>query len=1355
MNTTPSQLVSFLSRLRLQSAQFQISDSQFLAAHQLIGGLAGGTEWGAQWPPTGAEWCALLGPVLCSSAVDLAQFQKEFERYFQSSQPEIPTGTDPPRREPAQKKRWLTAVAVGLAVGAVATGIAVLHKPARTDAVVSHTEPVKPLKPPDPNGRVTVTVTDRSRHPVSEAIVKFRGQFPKTNSAGEVTADFTKSPGTHYLLVTHPKYQTDVETIPGGQTNWSVFLKPGVATASSGEPRPNWFGSHAVALYPAAIVIPLLAFLVWLWRLLRTALELRRKITGAHEQMQQIGFDQAGGNLFCGADIRRLATGLRRRRFEESDDLAVEATAEATARAAGYFTPVFARRQTEPEYLAILEQKNSRDHQTRLQDELFSRLRDYDVAIRRFYFQNDPSVCFDSDNQIFSLSELAARHPSQELWVSCEADKCVNPVTGKMQQWTQALTYWKDRVLLSGLAVEPAVAVAAEIRAAAPTRAGLESLTSDAPQGEHTSSAPEMFLEHPEDWLDPTDPGAHRLASLTLHLRRYLGPNGYLCLQACAIYPEIAWNITASAAAALVPDEDEIETVLERMSMLPWMRHGFMPEWFRIGLVRALGSNEQKARDWLATYLTSGTPGEQRAEALNVVPGGEQNGAGKSTLPETDRDRVYLWFASGKRLEDLSASAPRTWFKLMVAPLIRRVLAVLTTTATVAVAACMAIAFLSRTSPVDAQPTAAPERPKNLFVATMLDAAYGLASLNVSKTEAAVGIASDVLDVLSPVPNGADPQTFLAASERAGATRRDPSGPKTGDIALSTKRGGVIQVVRNVTREGTYIFGDLRAFRAADFDLGFLDFSTAHLVSKVPAGVIPSVSAKPLPEKPADWDASPGPNAGWCYQETKTSGMFGAYCHWSQANCVTTRSAAATRCVYVTGLRKTPWRPAPKGIDDSWFDDPLSSPLPPPFPQLSVSGSPTGDTSARGTLTPAQVQQAIAPAAQAIQPTLTPAQEQQAIAPAAQTNQPPPSGTAVATERPAPNSAEPAQPTGKPDTTTPKVQEPVGTPGSGRGQQPTAPAQQALTGSSSGPGKVQSAAQEPAKAAQLVPRPVTNLDKPGDVYLAQARYAIQSAIASVTGRAPPANVFKGTFQDAGLKSESDMDQFRRALGALPTLDIYDPPLVSLQVRYDSLSTAIAVASPQTKIQDYAAGFASTIRKAFQQDADVRQKLEGVLKTVEGALADSYADKDPIAATIITRDLPALASALSQADASLGDLTKSHAGDSGITAATRQASDSLRVLQTVPKTQKVSTIGALPNLLSEFSKNIQALESKLPTNEAATLENRRAEVADAANRVQTTFQSINRSKYQTEANKEVASIHAKLYSALGISQPSAK
>jgi len=81
--------------------------------------------------------------------------------------------------------------------------------------------------------------------------------------------------------------------------------------------------------------------------------------------------------------------------------------------------------------------------------------------------------------------------------------------------------------------------------------------------------------------------------------------------------------------------------------------------------------------------------------------------------------------------------------------------------------------------------------------------------------------------------------------------------------------------------------------------------------------------------------ASRKPDTAWCYQEKKSDGTYGAYCHSSNANCVTGKqgSRTATACIQVSGLSQTEWHPTGKGLLNSWYQEQMNSPLPPPFPQ--------------------------------------------------------------------------------------------------------------------------------------------------------------------------------------------------------------------------------------------------------------------------------------------------------------------------------------------------------------------------------------------------------------------------------------
>jgi hypothetical protein len=77
------------------------------------------------------------------------------------------------------------------------------------------------------------------------------------------------------------------------------------------------------------------------------------------------------------------------------------------------------------------------------------------------------------------------------------------------------------------------------------------------------------------------------------------------------------------------------------------------------------------------------------------------------------------------------------------------------------------------------------------------------------------------------------------------------------------------------------------------------------------------------------------PDTAWCYQEKKPNSTYGVYCHSSEANCTTAKqgSRTATACIQVSGLSETDWHPVGKGLMNSWYQEQMNTPLPPPFPQ--------------------------------------------------------------------------------------------------------------------------------------------------------------------------------------------------------------------------------------------------------------------------------------------------------------------------------------------------------------------------------------------------------------------------------------
>lgn len=659
MPVTAAQLGGFLDWLRDGGSGYEAGDQQYMAAQRLTETLAARGEW----PAESEAWRTLLAPVLSSSPAQQQRLYELLEQWFAApvmpqSGPEA--GPGPLRkkaRRPIPRDAWLYGSLCLVLMGALVAG-AIHYWPAR------HVNALPPAAHVDtsggavrvdlPTGPVTLTVKGPDGKPLAGATVQYAGVGVGTTANGVVALDAAGSGASRYVVVSKAGYRPAVVNFPVADTQVTL-----TQAAAPQVPRhqDRWWIRHAQALRIVVLLAPGVLLLLWLIRLFRKALELRKWATTSEPRMRRIATSNKSEPLYPAADIRRLAVALRRRRPEESPELDLNSTVETTCRQAGYFSPVFATRNSEPEYLFLGERKNLRDHQARMQDELIRRLRDHDVYVQRYYFQSTPSTCSDANGDVYSLNDLAAMHPDNEVWLALDAARCVDPVSGMPEKWWASFSHWQYRTLLSFTRAE----VDAELRISDPTRKGIEDLVLEMAQPAKEPPYPSVLRDSPDSWLTRIEPPPAAIARLNAQLQMFLGANGYLLLQATAVYPEIAWNITATLAGVLVP-AGEREVVLNRLASLPWFRHGMMPDWLRVRLLSRLGANEERVRGAVRKYLdTPVDSAPQKEEALEIVPGAPRRGSARGAL----RDNVYLAFASGRKLDQLSVQAPKGWRKFL------------------------------------------------------------------------------------------------------------------------------------------------------------------------------------------------------------------------------------------------------------------------------------------------------------------------------------------------------------------------------------------------------------------------------------------------------------------------------------------------------------------------------------------------------------------------------------------------------------------------------------------------------------------------------------------------------------------
>jgi hypothetical protein len=651
-------LSAFLDWLRNGAHEFEASDAQFIDAYAVIEGVL--ETAGGSIPPI-SSWRTLLAPVLCSSQTQQQQFYDVFVTWFGESSPRIEdTGKT---REPRRFLGWLLSVQINrdawlyasVAVLLIALSGWFLRGYLSTKARTTQTlEPGRVIYAKWEHvlsDQVAVIPETPWGAAAAQASAQFAGSFYAQSKTGEIW--LPRKTGTDYVLVTAPHFKPALIELP--KESRLVILRPQepIKLASL---FASWVDRHQRHLHVGTMSIPILLVLIWLMSLWRRALELRRWAAAIEPRMRRIGSPRKPESVFKASDMRRLSVALRRRRQEDSTELDLEGTAEETCRGGGFFSPVYEQRSAEPDYLFLGERKNLRDQQSRFQDELLQRLRDFDVSVQRYYFQSDPLVCSDLKGRVFALNEISALHSSHELWIALESTECVEPVSGQPKPWFGLIAAWRENALLSFSKQATTLAV----RTTTPTRPGLEHLAgvSSLPDLE---PLPSLLRTAPERWVRPIIPAGANLDRLNVQLRLFLGPDGFLLLQACAVYPALAWNITLTLAVELVAAGTR-EEVLSKIVALPWFRHGTMPDWLRAKLLAQLGADEPRVRSALRKYLDQHVShAAERHEALEIVPGKLLRSSKKPAL----NDYIYLSFVSGKRLDRLSAEAPSRWRRFL------------------------------------------------------------------------------------------------------------------------------------------------------------------------------------------------------------------------------------------------------------------------------------------------------------------------------------------------------------------------------------------------------------------------------------------------------------------------------------------------------------------------------------------------------------------------------------------------------------------------------------------------------------------------------------------------------------------
>ena len=363
---------------------------------------------------------------------------------------------------------------------------------------------------------------------------------------------------------------------------------------------------------------------------------LQRQTCSEKPQLETISIVHDTEPLFPTAILFRLAERMRRRVRVASDSLDIHATLKNTLTQGGWLIPTQGTRLQVPEYLVLIDRTTFNDHQSRLIEEMMARLTEHDVFANIYYFDSDPRVCYPSTTQAngTTLSALSQNEGGKRLLLFVDAQNLFHPLRNDLALWTDLFGTWTERALLTTKPREQWGYYESQLQSLMTVMpATTDSLNMFVigdllEQMQHQSKytlapLPTLLTERPYRWLERDEPNPQEIEQVLLALRDYLDDAGFFWLCACAIFPKIQWGITLYLGQYLTTDDGMTLLTYERLmalSRLPWFRHGYMPDWFRIYLISTLTPAQEKdVRHTLQALLLNAVQGSVGQHQIEIT----------------------------------------------------------------------------------------------------------------------------------------------------------------------------------------------------------------------------------------------------------------------------------------------------------------------------------------------------------------------------------------------------------------------------------------------------------------------------------------------------------------------------------------------------------------------------------------------------------------------------------------------------------------------------------------------------------------------------------------------------------------
>ena len=245
-------------------------------------------------------------------------------------------------------------------------------------------------------------------------------------------------------------------------------------------------------------------------------------------------------------------------------------------------------------------------------DQMALELADQDIFVQRYFYEKDPRVCWQEryHDEIY-LEDLHRKYPDDRLIILGDADSFFDPLTDQLASWAELLTKWKQLAILTPK--NPLSWGMRELKLSEQmiflpsTLEAISSIVSIFNQDQRPGLKywidNNKFPRAPELEEEEFDIDALKAYFYTAYhgqravKRDKTGRLHFSWFCACAVFPEISWDLTLAVGEALGEAHKQNLTnprFIFQLALLEWFRKGTLPESAREQMVAELEKEDMK-----------------------------------------------------------------------------------------------------------------------------------------------------------------------------------------------------------------------------------------------------------------------------------------------------------------------------------------------------------------------------------------------------------------------------------------------------------------------------------------------------------------------------------------------------------------------------------------------------------------------------------------------------------------------------------------------------------------------------------------------------------------------------------------